>query len=241
MDNPETFIYLILFLGFCIYSTLKWYRNKEIQDLKAVDLKILAAENDLHFSEREANYRNKLERFDLQPGSYFKMKNILKSYDEEAAIRVFDASHIVGSGKSSRRIELVGISVESSKLRLPYFMLKSKVAFDGFKLFTGLNKVEAYSLPKSLQDKYSLLYSKNEDLIRVQNLFAELNQLSELLDVSGFHLFAGSKDKLVFYQNGVIRADLSHFKHLEQKGHQLFDMFRIDSDFMKKIDKLKKS
>ena len=228
MDDLLNFLgFIFIVLGVAIYSILNWYRNKELQALKTIDLQIMAAENDLHFEEDGKEYLEKLAQFELQPGSSSKIKNIVKSYKGPATIRVFEATQVVGSGKSTKTIDLVGLTIESHKLRLPWFMLKTKMAFDGFTLFSDISKLETDSLPILLQRNCSLFHSKWDEPNVVENLFAANSELSELLDVSGFYMFAGSKDRLVFYQAGSLKSDLSHFRYMELKGFRLFDLFCV--------------
>ena len=235
------FIWAIIIVGVTVYTILHWYRKKELQELKAVELKILAAEHDLHYTENGAAYLSKLDQIDLQPGSRSKFQNILRSCYGPATIRVFDASHIDSSGNSNKTINLIGVTVESNQLQLPYFLLSRKLALDSFTLFRRVSRIEPIYVPKLIRRNYSLFYRKTEGSHGVENLFSNKDQLHQLLSLLSFHKLAGSKNLLVFYQEGELRSDIAHFRHLEQKGRQLFDMFRIDSTMPDEITILKQA
>lgn len=226
--NGELVFLIVLLVGIGIYRTLDWYRSKEQQDLKAIALKILAAEKNLTYIEDGSAYLRLLRQNNLtfRPGARPYLKNILKSRYGPATIRVFDASHVISSGKYGKRVNVTGISVESDQLQLPYFELVDRPLFYAVGFFSPIGKVSVSKLPEAMRGGYSLYYDKSEGPTKVEQLFADIKGVYAISHSLFRFRLVGYGNRIILYQDGELETHYAAFCHMEKMGRNMFNMFK---------------
>lgn len=228
-DGIQLIFMLIIAAGFGGYSILEWYRRKENQELKSVEFRIIAAEHNLEYQEDGSTYLSRLSHRDLLPGRSVKIKNVVSKQHGSKITRIFDASHVVGSGKSSKTEYLIGIAIEFEDVLLPRFDLDQAEFLDAFHFFDNMSKVKNDALPNWLKHKYSLYYKRQSLPYEVINLFRGKEELKAFIGQSDFHLLAGGSKTLVYYLKGETQSTLGFYKEMESRALRLARIFDYGS------------
>lgn len=224
-DGIQFIVWLVFILCMVGYSVLSWYRRKENQELKMIELQIIAAENNLEYTEDGSSYLSRLRHRDLLPGTGVKIQNIVTRDHDGFVTHVFDASHVVGSGKSSRTEYLIGIAVEFDDWWCPRFDLDSKKFLDGVNFLDNMAKVKNEALPEWLRFNYSLFYKRQSMPYEVINLFQGKKELKRFLEISDFHLLAGGSKTVVYYRKGELESTEDFYTRMDGIGITLANTF----------------
>lgn len=204
---------------------MKWYKNKEEQDLKAVEFQIIAAEDKLEFIEDGEAYYKRLKRHDLLPGTEVTFKNIMRKTHDTFVTHIFDATHVTHDTDSATTHYLIGIVVEFDAFSLPRFELTKSEFFDGFFFFDAMKKVNNKLLPDWLKNRYSLFHYRKSSPDEVVQLFQDKVQLEKVLSRRYFHLLAANRKMLVIYLKGENRSNRNFYKNMERVGISLAHLF----------------
>ena len=219
--NIEPFFPLLVFVIIGVFAILGWYRRKELQELKAIELQLIAAENNYEYQENGSSYLSRLNQRDLLPGSRCTFKNLLSHQYDGHIIRLFDASYVVSQGKSSKTIYLIGLAIEFEDVLLPRFDLKSAKLLDGLKIFSNKKKIKNERLPKWLQDDFSLFQRRQALPQEVTGFLQGKSALRNHISYSDFALLAGSSKTLVCYYLGSMDSSEQFVQQMMGKRIQI--------------------
>lgn len=248
MDDVAIFLFhavLVIFFG--SRGILKWYRQREAQEMKALDFKVIAAENEtITYHEKGNSLLKHLERLKLTPEPSTKIKNVLLSTYGSQKISIFESTYICDSGKSSETVDLLGILIEFESIWFPRFVLKPKKSPDWYDNHSGLKRVYAQMMPAWLRPDFSLFYITQRNPEETATLFIGKERLNSYLKSSEFHKLCGCHNYLVFYKKGTLESSIKGYHYVEYKAHQLVHVFTQpheiidDSDVSQAIKFLKR-
>lgn len=218
------FLFILISAISLTIGMLSWYRHKEQQDLKAVELKILALENNLDYSEKAPDLKERLTRLGLSPGR--DMKNLFSKQHETFKSYIFDASHSNQQGVQHKEyISVVCVVVELSNIKIPKFEINQKKLFDGISRVDNMKKIHNDLLPTWLDDSLSVFGHMKSSNSSIQRFFDGKEQLKPLLKTIHFHKFAGNGNILILFESVELKTSLSHLNQLEKKAQLLAQVF----------------
>ncbi|MFT7586102.1 MAG: hypothetical protein ACI9EW_002533 [Cellvibrionaceae bacterium] len=207
------FILMLIFVGlglFVLFSfVLEWYRKKELQERRTLDLRILALENDAQFYERDQTFDAKLSRYNLA----YKMGGIARNIRSKRffgfTVYFFDFSY-VGNGRS-RSLEYVnGILIELDSYDFPRFHIAHKT------IFSWLNLTGYAQVPKRFEPEWmprtAFVFADRIDHDTVFNLLKERKELGMVIKSQDFEKVLFRAEYVAVYYRGLPPADLRHYQ-----------------------------
>ncbi len=210
---------IIAVIGF--FAILSWYRRKELQALKAIELKLIADENNYEYQENGDSLAARFSQRDLLPNPFATFKNSLSRQFEGHTISLFEASHGVKLGKASSTVNLIGLAIDFGDVRLPRFDLQPAKRLHNLKMLSNMKKIENKRLPKWLKDDFSLFH-RRQALPREATIFLRgKDGLKNHISSSDFSLLAGSSKTLVCYYLGSMDSSEQFVQQMMGKGMQI--------------------
>ena len=230
--NPPLLLFLIAAVLFVIIplAILTWFRGKEIQQLKAVEFKIIAAENDLQYMEDGILLLRVLQKRDLIPWTSAILQNALSKEYGNWRTYFFDLSFTTSSAtNSARECHLVGICVEFSDLKFPSFEIEPFERFDSLTLLSNRSKVDYDYLADWYQPRYSVFQDKNISPHPVANLLRGKDELRYLIQSQSFHSFVVRNKTMILFFDGNTQSTLDYYRQLEAKALKIVDLFGFEN------------
>ena len=224
MNDPLVLIIVIVVIS--IVMALSWYYHKEQKELKDVEFKIIAAENNLLYSADGDRFGAHLKRARLLSGDLMpKMNTMLTQHHDGFKTHIFNASHVRGMGKSKERVELIGLAVEFETVTLPRFALKRRTMVDGISFHDNMVQVGNKQQPKWLERKYRLFFQRRGDREEVLQLMSGKQALRNHIAQPSFRLLTGAGQTLVYYVAGELQPNINFYCPLEDKALRLARIF----------------
>ena len=216
---------------------LGWYRQKEAQDLKSIDLQILSHQNNFSYAENDSALQNSLNYLGLFPGESGKTFNVITKRHEAFDSYIFDASYMIGPGKSKRKVRAIGIAVKFYRAAMPKYEIQKKQRFDSFSRFDKMKKANDKYFPDWMIDRFSVFGHKMDKDKTAQEILSNIDKLYPLITAVDFQLLAGHEQFVVFFQPGELPTDLTGLQQLEEKALVLAQAFSHESSAPKnKVD-----
>lgn len=224
-------LFLLAILAALFLSGMSWYRRKELNELREVEFKIIAQENNRNYSKQSTNLARYLQTLELFPGRKGRVFNLFDKQYSNFTSYIFDSVYVKGSGKSKKTMMSVGVAVDLNHIDIPRFSIRPTKPFDSFTFLRSMKKVKKDFLPTWLTQQYSVFRHRSISDASIQSIIDNNDDLHQLFVGLNIHLLAGREQTVVFYQRGTLPVSSPYFQGLEEKVRVLalaFDEHAIE-------------
>ena len=225
----EAALFLIPFaviLGAVIIGILDWYRKKELQDLRTMDLRILALDEGWEFIEEDKAIHSILANSKVAYVSNGMIRNVIQKQDLGYRAAVFDY-YFVTEGKNKRTIILTGVALRFNLGGLHNLKITQKTFWDRFS-DSGYPRIQPSKLPNRLKNVISV-FAPVEFHSRVSDW---LNDNSKVQDIVANQKFRGlfcNDTRAVLYLHGRYDATEQGYAEIMRSLDELLSAFGINA------------
>lgn len=206
------------------------------QQLKAVDLKIVAAENGLKYEQLgyDGTFFERLKFLGLLPNGSSAIKNILSQKINGVEFHLFETCHSMeGEFRQYEKINatehmihnpqvtFTGFAVTIDTLHVPQFEIQPQNGLGKSDWVSTLNTVDKKLRPDWIKAGYSLILGNYARPDQITSLLADKSELTELLTLPNFSMLVGCRNVLVLYQKGGASVIKNTADFLQAKSHAL--------------------
>jgi hypothetical protein len=199
-----------------IYFVGRYFAQQRTRNLKK-----LAELMNFTFSEKGmGDVQEALGGFHLFSQGYSrKISNVLTGMLNDIPVMVMDFRYVTGSGKNSHTWQQTVLAVESDRLQLPPFVLRSENLFDRIGGIFGKKDINFETSP--VFSKRYLLRGHNEESIRKLFSDAVLQYFEQHPGLST----EGDGEKLIYYRISK-RVPPEKIQAFLQEGYEVFGLFK---------------